>query len=180
MTGGASKNPKKLGADDGDVPNPRFIPDADGERLERDAGGLREGRRPLARGRRIARRCRRSRSRCRVDVRYRYTRWTVAGSIMRGGGRNSSRSTSENIAAFAPIPSASVSVTPMVKIGLRRRSRSVYVASCRSASSDGQSHTSRDFLAHERVVAHRAPGLRRSPPRATSRVAIRSRSIISR
>ena len=52
-------------------------------------------------------------------------RFTDAGSVMRAGGRNNSRSMSENIAALAPIPSASVSVTPRVNVGLRRRSRSV-------------------------------------------------------
>src|SRR5215469_7587363 len=55
-----------------------------------------------------------------------YTRWTRLGSWSIGGGRNSSRSTTENIAVLAPIPRARVSVTAMVNAGLLRRPRTAY------------------------------------------------------
>ena len=71
---------------------------------------------------------------------------------------------SENIAVFAPIPSASVSVTPIVKVGLRRRSQTVYRASCQSASSDGQSHTAR---ASSRIIVS-LPIARRAAIRASA------------
>src|SRR5919202_6271658 len=62
---------------------------------------------------------------------------------MSGGGRKRRRSTSENIAALAPMPSASVTITPTVKPGCRRRPRSAYVASCHTASIRGESQTPR-------------------------------------
>jgi hypothetical protein len=53
-----------------------------------------------------------------------YTRFTVAGSRMPGNGRNITRSMTPNIAAFAPIPSPSVSTAARVKPGERRSPRS--------------------------------------------------------
>jgi len=47
-----------------------------------------------------------------------YTRCVALGSCSSGGGRNSIRSTTENIETFAPMPRASVSTTPSVKPGL--------------------------------------------------------------
>ena len=47
----------------------------------------------------------------------------MAGVTSIGGGRNSSRSTIEKIAALAPMPSASVTTTAAVKEGFARSPR---------------------------------------------------------
>src|SRR5690349_12413040 len=61
-------------------------------------------------------------------------RCAVAESFISSGGRNSSRSTIPNIAAFAPMPKARVVTTAIVKPGFMRRPRMAYWMSCRRLS----------------------------------------------
>src|SRR5688572_853106 len=58
----------------------------------------------------------------------------LSGSL-HGSGRSRTALTTLKMAAFAPMPSASVSVAMVAKVRLRRRVRAPYRRSCRKVSS---------------------------------------------
>ena len=111
--------------DDADVHLARGVADADREIVERERRRVRENacdhraRSAVARTDSAG-----TRARCRETSSPRTRGATVAGSCIIGGGRNSSRSTIPNIAAFAPMPRARVTMTAEAKPGFDRRPRS--------------------------------------------------------